>query len=151
MKLALLLAFGLIASARASFEARVVSNTVFATGHVFSLGQCAAVATKVSSDCYHDMPAKVLARLQDTNLTTPHTCVTHIQKTPCIYGEIKYTATSSGYIDCAEMVLLYEDAMEDCLRRDADGRFWYSVLYWVAILFGIALVGGMLSALTSCA
>lgn len=48
--------------AAAEAHGKVYAKNVFVTGHIFSLGQCAAVATKVSKDCYKAMPAKVIQR-----------------------------------------------------------------------------------------
>lgn len=139
--------------ASADIHGKVYAKTVFATGHVFSLGQCAAVATKVSDECYKAMPAKVIQRIGNSTGVEEQMCVTHIHKTPCIYAEMKYTAETFGAVDCAELVILYEDAMEECLREDPDARFWFSILYWMAIMVGILVVsavGALLMSLLGC-
>lgn len=146
MNLIAIIVLAFAASASAEIHGHVYAKNVFATGHLFSWGQCAAVATQVSKDCYKAMPAKVMQRIGNrTNVEEDQTCVTHIHKTPCIYAEMKYTAETFGAVDCAELVLLYEDAMEECLREDPDARFWFSILYWVAIAVGLTMVGVMLT------
>lgn len=126
----------------------VYAKTVFATGHLFSWGQCAAVATKVSKDCYKAMPAKVFQRIGNWT-DDDKTCVTHIRNTQCMYGEMKYTAETFGAVDCGELVLLFEDAMEECLREDRDARFWFSILYWIAIIVGIIILSAVSALLKS--
>jgi hypothetical protein len=150
MKAIVIIALAFAASASAEVHGHVYAKTVFATGHLFSWGQCAAVATKVSKDCYKAMPAKVFQRIGNWTGVEDQMCVTHIHKTPCIYGEMKYTAETFGAVDCAELVLLYEDAMEECLREDPDARFWLSILYWMAIIVGAAVLSGIVAMLKGC-
>jgi hypothetical protein len=138
----------LAASASAEVHGHVYAKTVFATGHLFSWGQCAAVATQVSKDCYKAMPAKVMQRIGNWT-DDDKTCVTHIHKTPCMYAEMKYTAETFGAVDCAELVILYEDAMEECLREDPDARFWFSILYWIAIIVGLLVLSTVVALLKS--
>lgn len=63
-----------------------------------------------------------------------------------LHGPPFKPAYPTGPVDCAELVLLYADAMEECLREAPDARFWFSILYWTAIGLGLSILG----ALSSC-
>lgn len=118
------------------FRAKVNKRTVFYTGHVFSLGQCAAIATRVHAKCIGDIPRYAFLQVkQSDKIGRNITCSTQIVGTPCMFGEIKYFVVTHGFLpSCDRLVLLYNDAMARCLRQHVDKRFWFSTLYFIGIL-----------------
>jgi len=128
------------------FDSRVEFKNVFVTASVFSFGMCLAVTSKISHTCFENMAGQVAERLKGSSgAGAPLSgCETHMLYSPCEMGEAKYTAHTaiSTVADCAILDILYADAMEECLRYEADGRFWAGFGYIMAILVGIAMVGG---------
>lgn len=127
------------------FDATVYSKDVFVTGHIFSMGTCAAVQKQVSRNCYKNMASAVAEGLQGMPVANETVqCITHIHNTPCALGEHKWYINSTTKVGtCADLKLLYEDAMEECLREKEDARFWYSILYVIGLFVGIVLVAAI--------
>ena len=118
---------------------------VFVTGSVVTWGVCVAVRSKVGESCFKSMAGQVAARLAGSKSGQAiGGCETHMARGPCLIGEAKYTAYTpvSSVADCAVIDILYADAMEECLRNDADGRFWASFAYEIAIWLGLFMLIG---------
>ena len=136
------------------FDSRVELKSVFVSGSVFTFGLCLAVTSNIGESCFENMAGQVAARLAATGSSSTGAvavvegCETHMLHSPCSLGEAKYTAYTSvsSVADCAVLDILYADAMEECLRHDADGRFWAAVGYLMAIIFGLGVVGGCVGA-----
>ena len=121
----------LISDGECVFDATVHSKDVFVTGYIYSLGTCAVVQKHVSKECYKNMASTVAEGLQGMPVAN-HTlqCTTHIHATPCTFGEHKWFVKSTTKVGtCADLKLMYEDVMEECLRDRQDARFWLSALY----------------------
>lgn len=135
----------LVSDGECVFDATVHSKDVFVTGHIFSMGACAAVQKQVSKGCYKNMASVVAEGLQGMPITNETVnCVTHIHNTPCALGEHKWYINSTTKVGtCADLKLLYEDAMEECLREEEDARFWFSFLYIIGLGVGLLLVASI--------
>lgn len=134
-------AFLLLATAGAS---QVDVRTAFGTGHMLDMGACAAVSIQVGRQCFMDMPARIQGHLS-ASLAANVTCVTHVARSPCWTGALKYTVRTEGY-DCDATAILLADAAEECLRNKSDARFW-AVIWYYCILFIVAAVLGAVFAL----
>lgn len=133
----------LIACLLATVDAASVSmKTVFGTGHLLDMGGCAAVASRIGKQCFEDMPSRIAPHLSPS-LEANITCETHIERSPCLYGTMKYTVRTDGH-DCDAVALLLADATEACLRNKADARFWALLAYYIAIIVGVAIYLAML-------
>lgn len=142
------LTFGAFMAAGApEIVASVREKTAFATGHLFDLGECAAVATHIAGGCFRGMPARIAPHLSDA-LAANVTCETHVERTPCWSHARKYTVTTQGY-DCDALVLLYGDAAELCLREHADAIFWAGVGYACALVLAATFIVGALAVAAS--
>lgn len=114
-----------------TFKATVHKRDVFYTGHILSLGQCAAVATQVRDKCIKDIP-RYASRYIAFGGNATIKCVTQIANTPCVWGEVKYFVETTGNMaGCEQLVLLYEDGMHRCMRQHVDMSFWLSILYFL--------------------
>lgn len=135
----------LVVDGECVFDATVRGRDVFYTGHVFGLGVCAAVQKQVSRDCYRAMASVVAEGLRGAPVGNETVaCLTHVHNTPCALGEHKWSVESVTRAGtCADLKLMYEDAMEECLREEQDARFWLSFLY----VLGVIVVLGALGAL----
>lgn len=120
--------------------AQVDVRTAFGTGHLFDLGACAAVSIRVGRQCFMDMPARIQGHLS-ASLAANVTCVTHVARTPCWTGAMKYTVHTDGS-DCDATAILLADAAEECLRNKSDARFWGVIGYYCALV----VLGAVLSA-----
>ena len=123
---------------------------VFVTGSVFSFGLCLTVTSQVGESCFENMAGQVAARLAGAGPTTSVIggCESHMLHSPCGIGEAKYTGYTSlsKVADCAVIDILYADAMEECLRHDADGRFWAAVGYMMmVIIIGLGVSCGLIA------
>ena len=136
--LAALAALSLSAVGAHAFSAAVTKATAFGTGHLFDLGSCAAVTTRIGAGCFESMPDRITPYLSDA-LAANVSCVTHLQTSPCAFGSIKYSVRSAGY-DCDALHLLFADANEECLRKYADARFWACLGYLLALSTGIGIL-----------
>ena len=129
----------------ATVDAASVSiKTTFGTGHLLDLGGCAAVATRVGKQCFMDMPDRIAPHLSPS-LEANVTCETHIERSPCAFGTMKYTVRTEGH-DCDAVAILLADATEACLRNKADARFWALMMYY----FAIPLVSALFYAILMC-
>lgn len=137
--------FALLAVRCAGFTGNVTKSTAFGTGHLFDLGSCAAVTTQIGAKCFEDMPERI-APFLSPGLSGNVTCVTHIERSPCNYGTMKYSVRSEGY-DCDALHILYADANEECLRKYYDARFWACMAYIVAITICAGLVCAFFAAI----
>jgi hypothetical protein len=127
------------------FDANVGHKNVFYTGHVFGLGVCPAVQLKVGADCYHNMAAEIAHQLSsapaigDTLFDPQAECYIMPENTVCSFSTEKFVFQTRGY-NCAAIKILADNAVEGCVRHLADGRFWASVFYFLAIVIGLALI-----------
>jgi hypothetical protein len=88
------------------------------------------------------MPKTISSQLashaNDVRSNHRRVCVTHIEQTPCWSGAIKYTITSSGF-ECSDLVIMYADAAEHCMRESADARFWAGIAYSMTIVVALSV------------
>jgi hypothetical protein len=125
----------------------VTLGTAFGTGHLFDLGECAAVATQIAGKCFRGMPARIASHLSE-DLAANVTCETHVSMTPCWSHAMKYTVHTTGY-DCDALAILYADAAELCLREHADGLFWAGIGYLIALVVGGVILSTIVALLKS--
>lgn len=133
----------LVVDGECLFDAKVVGKDVFYTGHIMSFGACAAVQMQLSKKCYRRMAVIVAQGLRGMQVNNESvTCTTHIRNTPCGLGEHKWYADSVTRLgSCADIKLLYEDAMEECIREQEDARFWATTLYAILVTIALAVLG----------
>ena len=117
------------------FAAEVKQKDIFWTGHVFGLGVCPAVQLSIGKKCFRDMAGSIAVQLGKNVTMYDRTAVCKIAPydTPCSYAARKFEFETEGY-NCAEIKILADNVVEECIRNDADGRFWATLAYWFAVL-----------------
>jgi hypothetical protein len=124
----------------------IYMDNVFITGQIFGLAACYSVqyAEKTGKNCFDSMSNHVIKQLNVNNDITSDIvtqCTTNLIRSPCSYSAAKFRAET--YIldtyDCAEIAILFNNEAENCFRQSSDARFWYTLMYWIAIVFGIII------------
>lgn len=116
------------------FNGRVDAKTIFYTGHVFGFGVCPAVQLQVGKKCFRDMAGSIAVQLGNTSrFDLLANCEIVPTDTPCSYSAEKFQFETSGY-NCADVKILADNAVEECIRNDADGRFWATIGYFMGVL-----------------
>lgn len=77
----------------------------------------------------------------ETKFDSSAVCTIAPESTPCVYSAMKFEFKTEGY-NCADIKILADNVVEECLRNDADGRFWATLGYWIAIVIGLGLCVG---------
>jgi hypothetical protein len=121
-------------SGKCIFNAIMKGKDVFYTGHVFSLGVCPAVQLNVGKKCFREMAGSIAVQLGSnaTKFDRSAVCKIAPEQTPCMYGSRKFEFTTEGY-NCADIKILADNVVEECIRNDGDGRFWATLAYWMAV------------------
>jgi hypothetical protein len=133
------------------FDSSTNLDYVFYTGEIFSLGACGAVQSQVGRSCFNDISNTVISNLNDVQFVDllgefdNTSCTIYPDKTPCLYSTKKFSVSARGY-ECSQLVLLYEEAIDKCLRNKADARFWTTLFYWL----GLIIIFGCLVSICGC-
>jgi hypothetical protein len=127
------------------FDSSTRAKDVFYTGHVFGLGSCPAISLNVGKKCFERISLSIAENLRDGMGDETSICEIMPHRTPCMYSARKFVVNSRG-ADCAAVKILADNAVEECVRNQADGRFWATLAYWMAVLLCIPLIGLITSA-----
>ena len=128
------------------FNGQLSTKDVFWTGHVFSLGVCPAVQLQIGDKCFQGMAGSIAVQLSNNATSAAKydinaVCDIFPERTPCSYNAKKFEFKTVGY-DCAEIKILADSVVEQCIRTDADARFWATVGYWIAVfLIPVCFIG----------
>ncbi len=132
------------------FDSKNKLENVFITGHIFSLGVCPAVSSKIGKNCFDQISANVaenIASNTNSNFNDDNVCEIFPYGTPCMYSASLFKISAKGY-DCGQLKILFENSINECLRNKADRRWWASIGYFIAVLFGLPLILFCISACT---
>lgn len=117
-------------------------RTVSYMSQIFTLGVTLAVRYPIGKKCWDYVPENVaIAIIESTDFyETDSVCDSHPRNSPSLGWEMRYVMDSSGYSDCASMIVLHEDYLASCVRLHADARALATFGYMLAVAIGMLCV-----------
>lgn len=104
---------------------------------IFTAGVTPAVRYQIGKKCWHGVPEEVAKSIvsSDAAFDEYAACDSHPYNSPSLGWEMRYSMKTSGYKDCASLILMNNDYLASCVRLHADGR----ALATFGYLLGIAM------------
>ncbi|CAM9866011.1 unnamed protein product [Ectocarpus sp. 12 AP-2014] len=114
-------------------------KTVSYLSLIFSFGVTPAVRHPLGDECWNHVPEKIAVSIITTgrHFHTDSVCHSHPGNSPSVGWEMRYVMETTGYDDCASVVVLHEDFLASCVRLHADERSLATSAYFLAIAAGI--------------
>ena len=109
---------------------------------IFTLGVTPAVRHPIGKECWNYVPENIAVSIIESTdfLEIEAFCDSHPRNSPSLGWEMRYVMESSGYSDCASLIVLHEDYLASCVRLHADARALATFAYMLAIAIGIIFV-----------
>ena len=109
---------------------------------IFTLGVTPAVRYPIGNECWDYVPENVAVSIIESRdfYETDAVCDSHPRNSPSLGWEMRYVMETTGYDDCASLVVLHEDYLISCTRLHADARSLATSAYFLALVIGIILM-----------
>ena len=109
---------------------------------IFSAGVTLAVRHPIGEECWTSVPENVAVAVIETHhhFNPDSICDSHPRNSPSLGWEMRYVMETTGYDDCASLVVLHEAYLISCTRLHADARSLATSAYFLALVIGIILM-----------
>ena len=109
---------------------------------IFTLGVTPAVRYPIGTECWDYVPENVAVAVIESRdfYEIDSVCDSHPINSPSLGWEMRYVMETSGYSDCASLIVLHDDYLASCVRLHADARAFGTFGYMLIVAIGIACV-----------
>jgi hypothetical protein len=109
---------------------------------IFTFGVTPAVRHPIGKECWDYVSENVAVAIIETghHFNNDSVCHSHPKNSPSLGWEMRYVMETTGYDDCASLVVLHEDFLISCVRHDTDARALATFAYGIAMCIGLLVV-----------
>ena len=106
---------------------------------IFTVGVTPAVRYPIGTECWDYVPENIAISIIENMdfFETESVCDSHPSNSPSLGWEMRYVMESTGFYDCASLIVLHEDYLVSCVRLHADARALATFAYMLAVYVGI--------------